>query len=460
MKTSSFIGIPLSKAPTTGRTHAKRQLLQPNAVLMEPRSSVFHHLSQFLFEQRRWKRRSLMTSLSIRYALILAGLFSVTMTGCTQPVPPYSDHDGFSMAYPRQGDDIHAVVEALLNRRGNPHLTNNNLNGVIKFEVISARVLKADNIVPRPEGTMTSFPIRGHTIVHFPNGQVLTTEHCDAITGWWHEGHLREIEITQWSVTDAGAGTPMLDNLDPAVVSETQNEIRKAHDLVSLQFALDLPSSLCDLIYHFSGHDVVNTQYDFTSWQRANKMAMQYVDAAFGDAGGPMPWEQNGNHADSDVLPPMTPPQATQAPKSVTDQITVTVTPQISFSIFVSDPKWAEYKSALPQFQFDSVSWSEMAQQGAPRIQMEKRLYVEINASLEQAQKQTLAANQTLMNELAQAGYVANQPGATLQQRNVYATLRAKNDPILARSTRYLIAVQILLRSIQNDITTQKDGGG
>ena len=56
-------------------------------------------------------------------------------------------------------------------------------------------------------------------------------------------------------------------------VSETQNAIRNAHDLVSLQFALDLPSSLWDLIYHFNGHDVVNTQYDFTSWQRANKMA-------------------------------------------------------------------------------------------------------------------------------------------------------------------------------------------
>ncbi len=410
--------------------------------------------------QTHLKRKSLMKPLLNRYLLILGAFISVTMTGCTQPVPPYSDHDGFSMPYPRQGDDIHAVVEALLNRRGDPHLTNNNLNGVIKFEVISARVLKADNIVPRPEGTMTSFPIRCHTIVHFPNGQVLETEHCDVITGWWHEGHLREMEITQWSVTDAGAGTPMLDNLDPAVVSETQNAIRNAHDLVSLQFALDLPSSLCDLIYHFSGHDVVNTQYDFTSWQRANKMAMQYVDAAFGDAGGPMPWEQHVIHPDSDVLPPTTPTQATQATKAVTDQITITVTPQISFSIPVTDPKWATYKSALPRFQFDSASWSAMAEQGAPRIQMEKRLFVEINASFDQAQKQTLAANQPLINELAQAGYVAQQPGATLQQRNVYVTLRAKDDPILDRSTRYLIAVQILLRSIQNDITTQTGGGG
>jgi hypothetical protein len=101
-----------------------------------------------------------------------------------------------------------------------------------------------------------------------------------------------------------------------------------------------------------------------------------------------------------------------------------------------------------------------MAEQGAPHIQMEKRLFVEINASFDQAQKQTLAANQPLINELAQAGYVANKPGATLQQKIVYATLRAKDDPALDRSTRYLVAVQILLRSIQNDITTQTDGGG
>jgi hypothetical protein len=173
-----------------------------------------------------------------------------------------------------------------------------------------------------------------------------------------------------------------------------------------------------------------------------------------------MPWEQNGIHPDSDVLPPTTPTQATQVTKAVTDQITITVTPQISFSIPVTDPKWATYKSALPRFQFNSASWSAMAEQGAPHIQMEKRLFVEINASFDQAQKQTLAANQPLINELAQAGYVANKPGATLQQKIVYATLRAKDDPALDRSTRYLVAVQILLRSIQNDITTQTDGGG
>ena len=173
-----------------------------------------------------------------------------------------------------------------------------------------------------------------------------------------------------------------------------------------------------------------------------------------------MPWEQSGIHPDADVLPPTPPTQATQVTKAVTDQITVAITPQISFSIPVTDPKWATYKSALPRFQFDSASWSAMAEQGAPRIQMEKRLFVEINASFDQAQKQTLAANQPLINELAQAGYVANQPGATLQQRNVYVTLRAKDDPILDRSTRYLIAVQILLRSLQDDITRQTDGGG
>ena len=401
-----------------------------------------------------------MTSTLSRHLLILAAFLSVTMAGCSQPVPPFSDQDGFSMAYPKEGDDVHAVVEALLNRWGDPHVTNDHFNGVITFNVISARVLRVDNIVPRPEGTMTSFPIHGHTIIHFPNGQVLDTEHCDIITGWWHEGHLRQLEISQWSVTDASWGTPPLDNLDPAIVSATQNEIQNAHDLVSLQFALDLPSSLSDLIYHFNGHDLVNTQYDFTSWQRANKMAMQYVDAAFGDAGGPMPWEQKGNHSKSDVLPSLAPtPTPTPAPKSVPDQVTITVTPQISFSIAVTDPKWAQYKNALPQFQFDSASWSAMVQQGAPHIQMEKRLYVELNTSLGKAQKEVWGTNQPLMNELAQAAYVAQQPGATPQEKNDYAALRAKDDPTLIRSTRYLMAVQILLQSIQDDITSQTNGG-
>ena len=173
-----------------------------------------------------------------------------------------------------------------------------------------------------------------------------------------------------------------------------------------------------------------------------------------------MPWEQKDNPSNSDVPPQPTRTQAASTPKSVPDQITITVTPQISFSIPVTDPKWAQYKSALPWFQFNSASWSAMAEQGVPRIQMEKRLFVEINASFDQARKQTLAANQPLINELAQAGYVANKPGATLQQKIVYATLRAKDDPALDRSTRYLIAVQILLRSIQDDITSQTGGGG
>jgi hypothetical protein len=399
-----------------------------------------------------------------RYLLILAGFISITITGCSQTVPPYSETDGFSMAYPKRGDDVHAVVEALLNRWADPHLTNDKFNGVIRCEVISARVLQADNISPRPDETMTSFVIHGHTIAHFPNGQVLDTEHCDAITGWWYQGHLRHLEISQWSSgTDAVWGTPALDNLDPKVVAETQDEIRNSHDLISLQFALNLPASLYDLLYHFRGHDVVNTQYDFTSWQKANQIAMKYVDMAFGpDAkGGLMPWMQNDNRSHTDVSQPVTPPppQPAVVAKPVFGQVTITVIPQVAFSIPVSDPKWAQYKSALPQFQFDSVSWSAMAQQGAPHIEMEKRLYLEITASLKQAQKQSGVADQPMINELAQAGYIAQQPGATLRQRSDFTALRMKDGPALERSTKYLVAIQILLRAIQDDITTQMGGG-
>jgi hypothetical protein len=51
-------------------------------------------------------------TMKLQYSLllILAGFISVTMNGCSQTVPPYSETDGFSMAYPKQGDDVRAVV--------------------------------------------------------------------------------------------------------------------------------------------------------------------------------------------------------------------------------------------------------------------------------------------------------------------------------------------------------------
>ncbi len=135
-----------------------------------------------------------------------------------------------------------------------------------------------------------------------------------------------------------------------------------------------------------------------------------------------------------------------------TTSVTLNVTDRISFTIPVTDPKWPTYRNALPEFRYDGMSWNNMAAQGSSHVQMEKRLYVEINAYLSQRQKSDRALNQGIISKLAQAGYVAQQPTATQDQKDFYAKLRAQWDPILAKSTRPLIATQMLLKAIQDDI--------
>ena len=92
-------------------------------------------------------------------------------------------------------------------------------------------------------------------------------------------------------------------------------------------------------------------------------------------------------------------------------------------------------------------------------MQFEKRLFVEVNALLEQRQKADSIINQPLINALAKADYLASRPGATQQQKDHFARLRAYGDPILQRSSRSLIPLQILRNSIQDDLKAQPGGG-
>lgn len=216
-----------------------------------------------------------------RPLLLLASFLILTITGCSQPVS-FSDRDGFVMPYPRQGDDISQTVEAVLNRWGDPRLSNEKFNGVIRFKVVSARVLLAESLVPRPDNTFVDLPFRAHTLMTLPSGQTLETDHCDAIYGTWYQGHVRQVYIGQWSPGVAGYGTEPLADLDSSVVGKTRDAIRAAHDQVALQYAINDPCSLEDLLWHLRGHDVANEKYDFRYWKEANGIAMQYADAAFG----------------------------------------------------------------------------------------------------------------------------------------------------------------------------------
>jgi hypothetical protein len=393
-----------------------------------------------------------------RHLLFLASFLFLTVTGCSQPAS-YSDHDGFIMSYPRQGDDIGPIVEAVLNRWGDPRLSNEKFDGVIKFKVLSARVLVAESLIPRPDGTFVKLPFHAHTIMTLPNGQTLETDHCDAIYGNWYQGHVRQVYLGQWSPGLAGFGTWPLDDLDPAVVGQTRNAIHSAHDQVALQYAINDPCSLEDLLWHLRGHDIANAKYDFTFWKQANEIAMRYADAAFGPPGGPTPWENNGGPAGT-AIPEQMNPAAQSAPvPPVIDSVSISITDAIRFEIPIHDRRWSKYKAVLPQFKFDSGEWSAVYQQGLSHEQLEKHLYEVLNERYELGQAVFRKQCQPVINELAQATYVAQQHDATPQQKDAYAILRAKDDPILDQSSGPLIATHILLDSIHDDLKNRSDNG-
>jgi len=398
-------------------------------------------------------------TLPIPKNLALIAIFAcLTVSGCSQQVS-FDDKNGFQMPYPKTGDDIAPTVEAIFNFWGDPRRSNSKFTGIVKIHVVSARVLQADPLVPRPDNVSATLYYHAHSIITLPSGQVIETDHLDSIMGMWYQGHLRGLSIASCIPGINYYGVMPIEDIGPSVVPKTQDAINAAHTRFDMKYAVNDPVSLYDLLDHLQQRDITTTKYDVSYWEKANQIALPYADAAFGPENGPTPWLNNVTAPNSDASQQSTPVAASPAePTPVPVQgptFTINVTNQISITIPMTDPNWPAYRAFLPGFQFNWTSWSNMARQGATHVQLEKRLYVEINEDLKRGQKYVQARNQPIINSLTQAAYIAQQPGATEQQKDEYEKLRAKDDPILERSTRSLTAMQMLLRAIQDDITAQ-----
>lgn len=174
--------------------------------------------------------------------------------------------------------------------------------------------------------------------------------------------------------------------------------------------------------------------------------------------GGPKPWENNAPA--NTVLPQQGNPIVQAVPVApVLDSVSVSVADTVRFGIAIRDRRWAKYKAALPQFKFDSGEWTTLTRQDLSRKQLEQHLYDVLNERYQLAQASFREKCQPLIAELAQAAYVANQPSATLRQKNAYVILHAKDGPILDQSSGPLMATRILLDSIQDDLKSQSDSG-
>ncbi len=98
------------------------------------------------------------------------------------------------------------------------------------------------------------------------------------------------------------------------------------------------------------------------------------------------------------------------------------------------------------------------------RLQLEQRLHDSLAGSLKEAQRKAHAEHGPYESRLAQAAYVAQQPGrkpkakrtpATQSQKDTYEQLSHEQEAELGPSTRHLMALKILVGAIQDDIDTQ-----
>jgi hypothetical protein len=235
----------------------------------------------------------------------------------------------------------------------------------------------------------------------------------------------------------------------------------------------------------FRGHDILHTQYDFSFWRNAHALAMAHSDV-YGVVHPPAApddtqADQSGTPppaASAPVAPAQTPAPANapapfaQPPSSssttaqqtadipaipnapgVVDTVAIPVTDSLIFQIPITDPEWLAVKGTLPIFRFDRNSWTKLVE-GLTRKQAEQVLYDEFSKAFERTLSQLKSHDAPLISQVAQADYIARQPGATWQQKRNYEQLSQKYEPGLRKSAAYITAMRILLKAIEADIQT------
>ncbi len=392
--------------------------------------------------------KDMKTRLSSLGILILLGCSS--LSGCSQSAYTYSDKDGYVMDYPAVGQDVSAVVQEILNRQGDPLTNRNATNGPVIFKVLSAKVMKADDVVPSADGQRTVIWFHGHVQMTLPNGQVVDCEDFEELNGTWQDKRLKGLGLNTVIGTAYVYGDPPdLYNLEPAYLENLKSSIKAAYNRLTLQCSICDATSIEALFWILRGHDLIHQQYDFTFWKEANSIAMAHADEVFCGSGDALP---------AAFAPP--PPVArAQVPptlptKQIIDRFSLLVAPGVLFNVPITDPSWFRYKASLLTPRFDK-SWIDVAAH-MTRLQLEQRVHDSLAASLKTKQREVHQQNGAYEGHLAQAAYVAGQPGASQAQKDAYDQLSHEGEARLGPSTRYLMASKILVDSIQDDVNSHK----
>jgi hypothetical protein len=350
------------------------------------------------------------------------------------------------MDYPVVGQDISAVVQEILNCQGDPKRNGNATNGPVTFRVFAAKVVKADDVVPSRDGNFSSALFQGHIEMSLPNGQTVKCENYEKLVGIWKNGRITALGLNSvyGGAFDSGSGGDLVE-MQPPYLRAFRLCI-SANSANTGAFVADL-CSIETIFWKLRGHDLVHQQYDFSTWLEGNRLAMAHTALMFGAPPAASP----------------TPPVVSQVPaaapttpaKEVFDRYRLFPAPGVCFAIPMSSPDWLRYKNALFTPRFDPQGWAALAAT-LPRPLLEQRMHDSLLASLHEAQRKASAKHGPYISRVAQAAYIAQQPGATQAEKDTYQKLSRGEEAELGASTSHLMALKILVDAIQDDIDTQQ----
>ena len=372
------------------------------------------------------------------------------ISGCSQTPYTYSEKDGYTIDYPAVGQDISGVFQDMLNREGDPKTNKNATNGPVTFRVLSAKVIKAGDVVPSRDWTSSSVLFLSHIEMSLPNGQTVECKDLEYLKGTWQNGRFTGLAVDSvFGGAYCYGNPPELTDLQPAFLQNLQNALIGRGPFVGAY--ISDACSIETLFWELRGHDLVHQQYDFRTWLQANQLAIAHTDLLFPGTGNNTP------AAPSQPASPVaqTPvPQPAAPVREVFDRYRLFPAPGVCFIVPITDPAWLKYKNALFTPRFDQT-WAALAPT-MTRLQLEQRLHDSMAASLKQAQRKAQAEHGPYESRLAQAAYVAQQPGATQAEKDTYAQLSRRAEAELGPMTGHLMALKILTEAIQADIDAQQ----
>jgi hypothetical protein len=157
------------------------------------------------------------------------------------------------MDYPTLGQDIGPVVQAALNRQGDPATNNNATNGLVTFRVLSAKVMKADDVNPSRDGMGTSIWFHGHVQMTLPNGQMVEAETFESLDGTWRNERIIGVIVNQVIGTAYVNGNPPdLYALTPKFLQNLKYFMAAAANRGRLQSAICNATSIKALFWQLS----------------------------------------------------------------------------------------------------------------------------------------------------------------------------------------------------------------